>query len=300
MTLPKLDTVAIGWPITRLGMSFFPVYLPSNELPAILTGAASGLVVDELEEPSVQALRVRNPGDKPVLVVEGEHFIGGDQNRAVNVTVLVPSLGDLVIPVSCLEQGRWGRRRKSRRDEAFAAVRVRATQNAGVAESMRAHGSREGNQAAVWHEVGDMLSRASVRSATGAAADMKMASHGRNESRTAAIEKLAARGPLPGQCGIAVVHGRRVAGMDLFGAPQLLAAHWSALVRSHLLEAHRAEGSASATRVLKVVRGFAVAPAQESPGVGLGVEHRMADRRLVGHALTLKGAIVHAAFFTRE
>ena len=108
-----------------------------------------------------------------------------------------------------------------------------------------------------------------------------MASHGRDESRTAAIEKLAARRPLPGQCGIAVVHGRRVAGMDLFGAPQLLAAHWSALVRSHLLEAHRAEGSASATRVLKVVRGFAVAPAQESPGVGLGVEHRMADRRLV-------------------
>ena len=35
------------------------------------------------------------------------------------------------------------------------------------------------------------------------------------------------------------------------------------------------------------------------PGIGLGVEYRMADGRLTGHALTLKGTIVHAAFFTR-
>ena len=77
MNVPSLDTVAIGWPITRLGVSFFPVYLSTNGLPAIETGEASGLVVDELDEPSVNALRVRNPGDKPVLVVEGEHFLGG-------------------------------------------------------------------------------------------------------------------------------------------------------------------------------------------------------------------------------
>ena len=114
-TVPTLDTLSIGWPITRLGMSFFPVYLAHNQLPAITTGEASGLEVDELDEPSVQALRVRNPGDKPVLVVEGEHFLGNKQNRSVNVTVLVPSLGDVKIPVSCLEQGRWGRPQASRR-----------------------------------------------------------------------------------------------------------------------------------------------------------------------------------------
>ena len=89
MTIPQLDTVAIGWPITRLGVSFFPVYLPANDLPAIATGEASKLVVDELDEASVQTLLVRNPGDTPVLVVEGEHFLGGKQNRALNATVLV-------------------------------------------------------------------------------------------------------------------------------------------------------------------------------------------------------------------
>ena len=300
MSLPQLDTVAIGWPLTRLGVSFFPVYLAANDLSAITTGDASGLVVDELDTPSVPMLRVSNLGDMPVLVVEGEHFLGGQQHRAVNATVLVPALADLQIPVSCLERGRWGHRQPSQRDEAFTATRVRAATNAGVADSMRRSGSRDGDQANVWREVEDMLSRASVRSATAAATDMKRAAHRREPSRAAAIETLAARGPLSGQCGIVVVHGRRVAAMDVFGAPHLLAAHWGALIRSHLLEPPVATGRPSATRVLEVVRRVAAARTQEALGVGLGVEHRTAGDRVTGHALTLNGAIVHAAFFTSD
>ncbi len=300
MDLQKLETVGIGWPITRLGVSFFPLYLPANDLPAIATGEDSRLVVDELDEAAVHGLRAHNPGDKPVLLAEGEHFLGGKQDRTVNATVLVPALGDVEIPVSCLEQGRWGRRGAARRDEAFTPARVRAAKNAGVAESMRRRGSHEGDQAAVWREVDAMLGRASVRSATAAAADAKRAARHREPFRAAAIEKLAARGPLPGQCGIVVVHGRWVTAMDLFGAPHLLAAHWGALIRSHLLESRITSGTPSATRVLAVVRRFAAARAQEERGVGLGVEHRLADARFTGYALTLNGAIVHAAFFTRD
>ena len=149
MNHSQLETVAVGSPITRLGVSFFPVYLAANGLPPIATGEASGLVIDELDEASVETLRVRNPGDKPVLVVEGEHFIGGKQNRALNATVLVPAKADLEIPVSCLERGRWGRRRAYRRDESFAPNRVRAAQRAGVAKSMEQRGSRAGDQSGV-------------------------------------------------------------------------------------------------------------------------------------------------------
>ena len=101
----------------------------------------------------MHALRVRNPGDRPVLVVEGEHFLGGKQNRALNATVLVPARAELEIPVSCLEQGRWGERQGYRRDDAFAAATVRATQHAGVSKSIGRRGSREGDQSAVWHAV---------------------------------------------------------------------------------------------------------------------------------------------------
>ena len=300
MTNPQLETVAVGAPITRIGVSFFPVYLAASGLPPLATGEASGLVIDELDDASVETLRVRNPGDKPVLVVEGEHFIGGKQNRALNATVLVPAKADLEIPVSCLERGRWGRRQAYRRDEAFAPNRVRAAQRAGVARSMDQQGSREGDQSAVWREVDAMLDDASVESPTGAASEMRRQTYRRDRSRAHAIEKLAAGGPLPGQCGIAVTHGRWVQGMDLFGAPDLLAAHWPALVRSYLLESPVAEGRPSATRVLELARRFAFAPGKEAPGVGLGVERRVADKRLIGQVLTLERAVVHAAFFTQD
>ena len=84
--------------------------------------------------------------------------------------------------------------------------------------------------------------------------------------------------------------------MDLFGAPHLLAAHWGQIVRSHYVESPPPGGRASSDRVLELIRRFARAPAQAMPGLGLGVEHRVADGRLTGQMLTLNGALVRAAF----
>ena len=129
MTIPQLDSVAVGSAMTRLGVSFFPVYLAANDLPPIATGDAAGLVVDELDQASVHALRVRNPGDRPVLVVEGEHFLGGKQNRALNATVLVPAESELEIPPA------WSRAARGYHD----GSRHHRTRHAaaGVSESMR-------------------------------------------------------------------------------------------------------------------------------------------------------------------
>ena len=42
MTIPSLDTVAIGWPVTQPGISFFPVCAATNGLPTTWTGRESG------------------------------------------------------------------------------------------------------------------------------------------------------------------------------------------------------------------------------------------------------------------
>ena len=67
--------------------------------------------------------------------------------------------------------------------------------------------------------------------------------------------------------------------------------------RSWLTEGAGSVHQRPATQVLNFVRRFASARAQQAPGVGLGVEHRMAHKRLTGQALTLDGAIVHATCF---
>ncbi len=300
MTVPNLEIAAVGAPVTRLGVSFFPVYLANRELPDIATGESSGLLVDELEIESVQALRAFNPTDRAVLLVEGEHFLGGKQNRVVNTTVLVAAGSGLEIPVSCLEQGRWGDRQAWRRSESFAPARIRALQRAAVTRSARMAEGRAGDQHRVWREVDVMLSRAVVRSDTSAAADLELACR-QDPARADAVGELVERGPLPGQCGMVVARGGQMLAMDLFGAPHLLAAHWGRLVRSHYLEGPPSPEPAaptplSADRAMEFARRSVREPMRDVPGVGLGVEYRTQAGPVTGQMLVLDGTVIHAAF----
>ena len=298
MAIPNLQTAAVGSPITRMGVSFFPIYLHGNDLPAISTGERSGLKINELDNADVQQLRVGNPTDKPILIVEGEHFLGGKQNRAVNVSVLVPSLSDIEIPVSCLERGRWGAPKGWQRAASFEPANVRARKRSGVSASMLREGSRRGNQSEVWNAVDLELSREDVSSGTSAAADLE-GTYRRDSSRRSTVEQLVELGPLPGQCGVAVARGGELREIDVFGAPNLLAAHWGRIVRSHFFEPATTKFPPSATRVLAYLQRIGLAADQQSSAVGLGTEHRHVEPNSSGQALSLNGAIVHASFSKR-
>jgi len=79
---------------------------------AILSG---DLVVEELDHGgSVPELRARNRSDKDVLLLLGDELLGGKQHRVVNTNILVVGGKEMIIPVSCIEAGRWGRPRRRR------------------------------------------------------------------------------------------------------------------------------------------------------------------------------------------
>ena len=298
MTIPTLVNASVGRPITRLGISLFPVYLPGNHLPKIATGPDSGLVIDELPAAQVPQLVVINPTDTPVLVVEGEQFVGGAQNRTANVSVLVPAGAKVEIPVSCLEQGRWGAYRDFEYGRTFSHRRVRRAKQHSVAMSMAMAGSRSSDQGAVWGAIENEITNMDLDAPTHAMADADQAFE-RDWDRSAVAEELCGLGPLPGQCGVVVTHGHRAVSAEVFGSPDLLAPHWNALVRSHLLERPTAGDRPSATAALKLLGRFAEAESVDSPGIGLGVELHVRTGRVTGQALTLDGSIVHTSLFRK-
>lgn len=298
MILPIFDNVAVGEPLTRLNLSFFPVYLPGNELPEVVSGKNSGLTVEELEHASVNTLEANNPTDKLGLFIEGEHHLGGRQNRAINVTVLLKPKSKAKIPVSCLEQGRWGRRQKWQRNESFAPERVRAEKRKGVTETMRT-GSRRGNQGKVWDEIHSMLHSENLSSDTMAASKMNSTYEGET-SRAKAVNELVSKGALPNQCGIVVAKGDRIIAMDLFGSPQLLSDNWNQLVRSYPVGDESKANPPPTDSVLSLIQRFGRANAEEHPGVGVGTEFRIRDGKLNGQVLALDGAIAHASFSVDE
>ncbi len=62
---------------------------------------------------SVPELLVVNKAAKPVFLLDGEELVGAEQNRIVNLTILVPAQAKVTIPVSCVEAGRWRSRSRA-------------------------------------------------------------------------------------------------------------------------------------------------------------------------------------------
>ena len=107
-----LSTLTIGQPAHHHNLTFFPLLWPETHEPSytLLSTAieAGEAVVEEVNESgSVPNLAVTNKCERPLLIPEGEILIGAKQNRVINVTVLVAAGVKFVLPVSCVEAGRW-------------------------------------------------------------------------------------------------------------------------------------------------------------------------------------------------
>src|SRR5215469_2249247 len=58
----------------------------------------------------VPRIKIINRSPHLVFVMAGEQLVGCKQNRVVNASMMVPPHGEMPIPVTCVERGRWGYR----------------------------------------------------------------------------------------------------------------------------------------------------------------------------------------------
>ena len=91
MSLLALETAAVGAPITRGGISLFPVYVAGAAPDVRIRDGAAGVVIAEADDATVPTITVTNTNPDPVMLVEGETVRGGNQDRTLNVTILVPA-----------------------------------------------------------------------------------------------------------------------------------------------------------------------------------------------------------------
>jgi hypothetical protein len=270
---------------------------------ALARGTAE--VTEVSEAGSVPQLRLLNRGLQELFLLEGEELAGAKQNRILNLSVLVPGLTSLEIPVSCVEQGRWGRR-GNRRDfaatERVAFAKLRRRNAEAVTRSLESAGVRLGDQGAVWARIAEKSARMSVHSETGAAAALY-------EGHRAALDGFVAGiASVQGQVGAVFVVNGRLAGLDLLAGPDLLDRLLPKLVRSYALDAldeeragedstHLASGTAGLAAIRAAVREAleqaAGLSATRHRAIGRGEDLRIKGEGLVGAALVADGALVH-------
>ncbi len=300
-----LERVTVGQPRAHRNLWVFPLVGGVDGPPDYLTldEALSGghaRVTEVSEGGSVPELRFVNDSEHRVLLLDGEELVGAKQNRTLNVTILVGAKQTVVVPVTCVEQGRWSYRSPEFRaaDHAHFA-RARAAKAAQVSESLRSRGRRDADQGQVWDEIDSLSSRLGAASPTQAMDEI----YERTRDDVASYQR--ALPAVDGQAGAVFVIGGRVVGLDLFDAPETLRKLWPKLVASYAVDAiDRATAErpvdAPAGAVAAFLERVAAAPVERFPALGLGEDLRLADPRLAGGALFADGRVVHLAVFARE
>ena len=81
--------------------------------------------VKECDTSQVNIIIVKNNAITPLILIDGEEIIGGDQNRIVNSTILIDAGSKMKIPVSCSEKNRWAFKSEFKQSEYMANYNTR-------------------------------------------------------------------------------------------------------------------------------------------------------------------------------
>ncbi len=264
-------------------------------------GIAQGKVrVTELHAGgSVPELRLENDAELPVLLVDGEELVGAKQNRVLNLTILAPAKHTTVIPVSCVEAGRW----KMESTELNVADHlmyslVRGERVTQVTAAMCSNGTRKSDQGAVWRDIAAKAARMTGSSPTGAMSAIYERHANSVEEFTRAFKWQ------EGQCGIAFGIAGRILGLEIFDHPEVMRRFFQKLVRSYALdaldEAQVGNEPARVEGVRAVVTQMGTAQSFTGQALGLGKDVRFHGRGISGAALWAKGRYVHICGFVKD
>jgi hypothetical protein len=300
----SLAGLALGTPQVHLNLSLFPLLAGDEEAPGYM------LLDDALEKKLAQVTEVSGAGSVPelafenssagrILLVDGDQLIGAKQNRIVNLSILVGAGKRIVIPVSCVEQGRW--RYKS---DTFSSsnsalfAKARASKMSQVSASMRTTRTHRADQGAIWDAVAEKAESLGHASQTMAMEDLF-------EARTNDLaDYVRAFRTEPRQRGAVVAIDGRVAGMEVFDSAAAFARYFEKFVRSYAMDAIETKKDCVVTAAEKDVRRFLdalqAATAERFAALGEGEDIRLSGERIEGGALTVDGRVVHLAGYAKQ
>ena len=291
----------LGDPDVSGALAVFPVFGPEPRLEyaSFADGREHGATVTELEAgASVRDLVVHNPTPLSLLMFEGEELLGAQQNRTLDVTVLVGATAKTRIPVSCVEAGRWdGSRHREQFDRAPQAAypELRRSKARHVREAVRAGVEARADQSTVWNEVNEKAIRHGVDSPTGAMSDVF-------DNRRERLNELQRAIQLhDGQIGAVAVIGGQISVLDMVSRASVFADLHAPLVQGYALDAIERE---PADPVPGEAIGFVSLAldnrAARTPGIGLGHDLRFEGNGSEGAGLAVCDELVQLTAFPAD
>ncbi len=256
------------------------------------------LEITEIDDSgSVPELKVTNHAEIPVLILDGEELIGAKQNRVVNTTILLKEDSETIIPVSCVEQGRWSYSSKNFKDsDRIASYSIRNVKSASVKRSVESKGVYSSDQMAVWNKVHALEEIHQMKSPTSAMSDVY-------ESRINDLEDyIKAFEIIENQKGILVFINGEIVGFDVISSSNAYKDLHKKLIKSYALDAMVSDDKElkpeitveMAQKFLKEINGC---EESKNKSVGYGFDYRFVSDSYIGSSLVCMDEVIHASFF---
>jgi hypothetical protein len=229
-----------------------------------------------------------------VLILDGEELVGAKQNRIVNTTILIAGKTTTVIPVSCVEQGRWSYKSdKLYSEKRMMASKLRASKADQVKFSLQRSGKFRSNQGEIWNGVQELASNLAAESPSMAMSEIY-------KKEAPSIEKYVKHFDLTDS------QDGKVAGMDCFGKPETFTKVFEKLVESYALDAIDSLGknmdkSKKGTKgsAGKFIEASSECRVEIHQSVGLGTDCRLDSDKSTGFALSHDKQVLHMSLFAR-
>lgn len=267
---------------------------------ALKSGALS--VTEVNEGGTVPELKVTNRSGEKVLLLDGEELVGAKQNRVLNVTILIAPKSETIIPVSCVEQGRWSYRSRHFDSESRAmSAKLRQRKEQGVRRNLQAAGVFASFQGEVWDGIQDKLHRMSAHSPTAAMADLYESYRDETEDYFKAFH------PVENQIGIAVFIDGELAGIELLGKFDAFRKTHEKMVQSYVIDALETVGERTSVgrgpskdKITKLLEAVGEGRVEKRKSVALGQDVRVEAELVVGAGLEFDGRMVQMTIFLNE
>jgi hypothetical protein len=294
-----IKLLEVGRPVAYQALTIVPIYRTDAPRPAdfvMLDEAVKNgwIEIGELDGGRVPQVRISNLSKRTIYIMGGEILTGARQDRILaSDLLLAPGTRNLVVPVYCVEHGRW----------TAVSPNFTTKNNIGTYDlRAKAAGQGESAQADIWSSVAEQNTRVGVASPTSAYQDAYEAEG--NKRKIQAIEEKMAAIPrlMKDTVGVVIALGGRIVSSDFFADPALFQKQWPKILRSSALSAigHQGMGKLDQTAAADFLKGLADRTYQPKKGLDLGQEYSNLDDEATVQALVLDGAVIHLAAFAQE
>jgi hypothetical protein len=298
---PYLSEVKIGEPRFIRNLVLYPLSnggSATDKIEVLERALKAGTVkISEAPTAQVERIKFENRSDSRVFLLDGEELTGALQDRITNTAALIEGHSEVLVPVSCVEEGRWHGDRGFGSAESVSYPSLRAMLCRSVTSSLKREKRWSSDQKTVWAEMRRKISSLRVQSVTSSMRDVYKTVDGEINRYTEDFEAL------QGFSGLVALSGSKILCLDFFENPALFQKLIKRLLASYALDALERTQEASAPQdreVTKFLNRVKKAPVRRFPSIGLGNEFRFEGTNVFGRALVFDDQLLHVAAFATK